>query len=383
MQKQVTLYNVLFPIWFLLIFPIAWLVVLPVNFVIDSLVLLIALKLLPVEDIKDVYKKSVVKVWLCGFAADIAGAGLLFATQLDLGNWWYEYITSPVARNPFDNWYSFFYVLLAVALAGFLIYFFNTKFCFSQTDLTPKTIRRIALALAILTAPYVLLAPSQLTYSPHSELQFFTNHMISRNQQALILSLPEDQVNKTTPQTTEHDTEKTTYHIPQWSDGHVLLDGCNTAKKIRTEPAAAKREADCNLIFYNEYSETEDSVILPVWLEDENNEENAYIFYKDSYYILDTAATAKLKELIHQIECGQFLEDFQLIDDGKEDSPAPEKIFSDLKNDYYLPTTRSRHIFVQFDDGSQMDLLKALGTHTITAEALMEKGLELIVKPKP
>lgn len=42
MNKQVRLYNLMFPFWLLVFVPMAWLAVLPLNFLIDSLVLLLA-----------------------------------------------------------------------------------------------------------------------------------------------------------------------------------------------------------------------------------------------------------------------------------------------------------------------------------------------------
>ena len=41
MKRDEKLYNVLFPLWFLLLVPISWLIVIPANFVIDPLALLL------------------------------------------------------------------------------------------------------------------------------------------------------------------------------------------------------------------------------------------------------------------------------------------------------------------------------------------------------
>ena len=45
-KKDVRLYNVLFPMWMLVSLPMVWYVVIPGNFLIDSLVLIIAMKVL-------------------------------------------------------------------------------------------------------------------------------------------------------------------------------------------------------------------------------------------------------------------------------------------------------------------------------------------------
>ena len=48
--RTIKLYNVLFPLWMLLMFPQAWLIVLPGNLVIDSLVLVVAMLALKLSE---------------------------------------------------------------------------------------------------------------------------------------------------------------------------------------------------------------------------------------------------------------------------------------------------------------------------------------------
>ncbi len=165
MKKGIKFYNVLFPLWFLLIFPISWLVVLPANFLIDSIVLLMTLKLLKQHDILNTYKKLIIKVWIFGFLSDFISAGFMFLTQIvEFGDWWYHHIANPVAYNPFDNPYSLFYVLLAIIIAAVFIYFFNIRYSFNKMGTDTAAKKQIALSLAIFTAPYILLFPSQVLY---------------------------------------------------------------------------------------------------------------------------------------------------------------------------------------------------------------------------
>lgn len=167
MKKTIRLYNVIFPIWFLLIFPVSWLVVLPANFVIDTAVLLIAMACMKIQDKKQHYAKSIWLVWVFGFVSDLIGAGVLFLTQLLYGDspawdWWYENITMPVALNPFSNSFGFAYVLLAVAIAALAIFLLNWKISFRFTTLEEKQKKRLALTLAIATAPYLFFLPTEL-----------------------------------------------------------------------------------------------------------------------------------------------------------------------------------------------------------------------------
>lgn len=170
MSKEIRFFNVLFPLWFLLIFPIYWLVILPANFLIDSAVLIITLKILKERPIWNYYKQTIIKVWMFGFLADIIGAVLMFLSQIDISqksginDWWFHHITNPVAYNPFDNPYSLIYVVLVVALAAVFIYVFNLKFSLKNLEVDLAAKKKIALSLAVFTAPYILLFPSKLLY---------------------------------------------------------------------------------------------------------------------------------------------------------------------------------------------------------------------------
>ena len=173
MHKGVTLYNVVFPIWLLLLFPTVWIVVLPANFIIDSLVLLLAFAVCKLSGRKSLYQQSILKVWGLGFLADIIGTILLLLTQFmdrmvdessAFGRWFYDNIASAVAYNPFKNLYAFLVVLLAVALSGFLIYVFNYKIALKKWPVEDLQRKKAALLLAVLTAPYVFFVPTSRLY---------------------------------------------------------------------------------------------------------------------------------------------------------------------------------------------------------------------------
>lgn len=163
-RHSVRCYNVIFPIWFLLLFPIAWLYALPANFIIDSIVLLLALHLLKIEEKGKIYKKTILGVWAFGFIADIIGAVFLLLSQLELGEWWREQVTMPVLLNPWRSIPGFAMVFVALAFAGCLIYFLNYKFLFSKLPQVQKKAKRLCLALAICTAPYLYLIPTDYLY---------------------------------------------------------------------------------------------------------------------------------------------------------------------------------------------------------------------------
>lgn len=149
-MKKVKLYNVVFPIWLLYFFPsLFWLAIIPANFLVDSLVLWLACRWQKLENKAEIFKKSIIKIWILGFVCDFLGAalgfGLLFALSLsgtELGG------------------ADILMAIPAAAAAGVLIYFANKLISFRKSGLDAKTVHKICLALAIFTAPYTMLIPA-------------------------------------------------------------------------------------------------------------------------------------------------------------------------------------------------------------------------------
>ncbi len=167
MKKEVRLYNVFFPIWLLIIIPITWVVLLPLNFIVDSIVLFIALKfIIKNDDIKNSYKKSILKVWVLGFVADIIGASTLLISQLGFSNLDNQFIDKleEVNWNAFDNPYAFIYMLISIIISGVAIFAFNYFLSFNKINLEKIEKVKVSLTLAILTAPYTFFIPSEWIY---------------------------------------------------------------------------------------------------------------------------------------------------------------------------------------------------------------------------
>lgn len=154
MKNETRLYNVMFPIWFFWLLPTPlWLIILPANFVIDSLILYLAMRKCGLQGKLRIWKKSIWKIWGIGFLSDIIGAMLILGL--------YE-LFSEVLRV---RWNLIFFPgttllsLPGVAVAGVLIYFLNKRFSFKKCGLDPAQVHRLSLALAVFTAPYAMLIP--------------------------------------------------------------------------------------------------------------------------------------------------------------------------------------------------------------------------------
>lgn len=165
----VKLYNVMFPLWLLMLFPGAWIVVLPVNFLIDLAVTVLSLKNLGAPDVKASAKLCIFRVWLMGFLADFVGGILMLLSNLltfsgPFGDWWYEKITIPTAMNPFTSLPAFLYTTLCLGISGLCIYWFNRGYALKRLSLPEEAKRRMALTLALTTAPYLFYFPTAWLY---------------------------------------------------------------------------------------------------------------------------------------------------------------------------------------------------------------------------
>lgn len=151
LKKDEKLYNVLFPLWMLMLFPQVWLIVLPGNFIIDSAVLLLTLLILKVGEKKKRYKQHILKIYGFGLLADAVGAGLLLLTVWLLG-----VSNSDLAAD------SPIITIPAMIISAALIFVFNYFITFKKEE---KKLRlTLSLVFAIVTAPYTFLVPTTWLY---------------------------------------------------------------------------------------------------------------------------------------------------------------------------------------------------------------------------
>lgn len=137
-------------------FPAIWLLALPVNFVVDSAVLLLAIRYNHCAGANAIWKKSILRVWLLGFVADFAGAALITSLFFAL---------DALNISVYHSWYAEMLIALpGVALAGWLIFLMDKKWAFRKIGLDYAQSRRLAFALAIFTAPYTMMIPTVLLY---------------------------------------------------------------------------------------------------------------------------------------------------------------------------------------------------------------------------
>lgn len=169
MKKETRLYNVLFPIWLLLLLPsYLWLLLIPLNYLVDTGVAYYALRNaedeLPLARKKFCLKHSW-KLCIVGFISDAVGSGVLLGITLLLENYAAEsQLSDAMLMNPFGNIFSLLIYLLIIAGVGILIYWIDKRIL-SSAGLTLQRAATTAKWLGIITAPYLFLIPTEWIYS--------------------------------------------------------------------------------------------------------------------------------------------------------------------------------------------------------------------------
>lgn len=120
-----------------------------------------------VQDIKEKYKKVIVKVVCFGFLADIIGGAFMLVSQyipfskfMEDTTWIYHNFVNPVMYNPLDSILSLLWVLAAMTISSVLIYFWNYKYSFKNMEEDPVIRKKLSLILAVVTTPILFLIPT-------------------------------------------------------------------------------------------------------------------------------------------------------------------------------------------------------------------------------
>lgn len=159
---------IFFPTWL-------WLILIPGNYLIDRIVLKWSLGKVSAEMEKvergAFCRRHTWKICLAGFLSDFAGALVMFGVFMlgvSVGDDsamkpFMDKLEEGVGFNPFSHLPSLVIVMLAVALAGFCIYKLD-RWILNKAGLTTEQAKGAALRLALITAPYLFLFPTQILF---------------------------------------------------------------------------------------------------------------------------------------------------------------------------------------------------------------------------
>lgn len=161
-KDEIKLYNMIMPIWLLLLMPYMWWVSIAGNLIIDLLVVSVSLRVLRVANIKEKLKKSLLKTYIIGFLSDFIGCVPLLVVMFGLSDKsrLVNELQQSLMKNPFSSLMSFAIVTFCVILTSLLIYILNMKLAFNKLELDLSQKKKLAISVAIFTAPYLFYLPA-------------------------------------------------------------------------------------------------------------------------------------------------------------------------------------------------------------------------------
>ena len=158
------IYNILLPLWLIIFVPTyLWLVLIPLNYIIDRVVLRWSLGEMPDKGL--FCRKQTWKICLAGFLSDLAGALILLGISIpvsEISDKFYD-IGHAIMFDPFSDLIGLLIVLASIAVSAACIYFLD-RWILRKAGLEAEQVKRSAIRLALITAPYLYLFPSRLLY---------------------------------------------------------------------------------------------------------------------------------------------------------------------------------------------------------------------------
>ena len=164
-SNDVKLYNILLPLWLIIFLPTyLWLALIPLNYIIDRVVLRWSLGSMPDKGL--FCRKHTWKICLAGFFSDFIGAAILLAVSVSMSDSSEKLfsIGHAIMFDPFSDLTGLLIVAACIAVSAACIYFMD-RWILRKAGLEPEQVKRSAVRLALITAPYLYLFPSRLLYS--------------------------------------------------------------------------------------------------------------------------------------------------------------------------------------------------------------------------
>ena len=152
--------DLVLAVWVMWIIPILWPLICILYLLFYSVVLYLSMIYLKIENRKKVFLKSIKKMILFGFLCDLIVAGFLLLIVLQVDNIinyksvFYPWLKA-LEENPFNNVYALLTILVPILLSRIINYKLNKRYTFSKLDIEEENKKKLALAIAIFTAPYI------------------------------------------------------------------------------------------------------------------------------------------------------------------------------------------------------------------------------------
>jgi len=164
-------FDFIIPLWAFWAFPPCWIAIIPITAILCSIVMYLSLRYLKINNRSKILRKTIIKVIFFRVLCDLIVVGflLLLETRQDFINpksdfyhWYKNIFLRALERNPFSNVFALLLLCSIILLLMILNYQLNKRFTFSKLDIEEENKKKLALAIATFTAPYIFLFPIEL-----------------------------------------------------------------------------------------------------------------------------------------------------------------------------------------------------------------------------
>jgi len=151
----------LWPLW---VIPIFWIFIIPIIAVLCSIVMYISMLYLKMKDCSKIIRKTIIKVTCFSFLCDLMAVGIIILIAYFVGkitnltsNYynWYNSFDDALGTKPLDNIFAILTLGVSILLSRIINYKLNKRYTFSKLDIEEENKKKLALAIAIFTAPYI------------------------------------------------------------------------------------------------------------------------------------------------------------------------------------------------------------------------------------
>ena len=151
--------DLVIPLWAFWLFPVCWIAIIPITAVLCSIVMYISMLRLKINNRLKILGKTIIKVIFFRFLLLLETRQDFINPKSDFYHWYKNVFLRALERNPFSNIFALLLLCSIILLLMIINYKLNKKFTFSKLDIGEENKKKLALAIAIFTAPYIFLIP--------------------------------------------------------------------------------------------------------------------------------------------------------------------------------------------------------------------------------
>ena len=158
-------FDFIIPLWAFWLFPPCLIAIIPITAILCSIVMYLSLRYLKINNRSKILRKTIIKATFFSFLCDYIVVVLIYTLESgqdfinpksDFYHWYKNIFLRALERNPFSNVFALLVLCSIIILLRIINYKLNKKLTFSKLDIEEENKKKLALSIAIFTAPYLI-----------------------------------------------------------------------------------------------------------------------------------------------------------------------------------------------------------------------------------